>query len=90
MEIKWEPNQCRLCFLSADDYINILEKTAHVTELLEQYFHDEVKAFKILLWNSMFIMFLKPKRSPKRIFCRKSFAMTAGTGSMSFESFHRR
>ncbi|XP_055314289.1 transcription factor grauzone-like isoform X2 [Sitodiplosis mosellana] len=51
MEVKKEPNQCRLCYTQAVEYFDIIENSASmptIVDSLKQYFHDEVNNLDIL------------------------------------------
>lgn len=53
MDVKKEPDRCRVCYARVVEYINIFEETASTLNLidsLKQYFYDRV-IFNAILTN---------------------------------------
>lgn len=60
MEVKKEPDQCRLCFTQITKYVHIFKESTpihNIMETLKQYFHDEVNGKSIA--NTIFSSFIQ-------------------------------
>lgn len=51
MDVKKEPDRCRLCYTQVVEYVSIFADTAsplNIVECLKQYFYDKVSCYPFI------------------------------------------